>query len=207
MMNLLVTYLTNFTGAIGYKGIFVLMATESMIFPVPSEAVMPFAGFLLAQGKMHLGVIIIWSTLGSLFGSLISYAMGYYGGRPFAIKCGKYCLLDEKHLIATEGFFNKHGGKTIFFGRFIPVVRHIISIPAGLGKMNIFKFCLYTLLGASIWNTILTLTGFYLGNQWEKIAQYGATLDKFFIILIILALVFIIYKKRDSIKRFRKRTK
>ncbi|MBI5742365.1 MAG: DedA family protein, partial [Candidatus Niyogibacteria bacterium] len=134
----------------GYGGVFFLMVLESMIAPVPSEAVMPFAGFLWFLGKMSFWPIVIFSTLGSIAGSLASYAIGSYGGRPLVLKYGKYLLLNEHHLEDTERFFNRFGGKTIFISRFIPVIRHLISLPAGAGKMNLWRFTIYTALGAGL---------------------------------------------------------
>ena len=117
----------------GYVSVFILMVMESMIFPVPSEAVLPPAGLLISQGKFTFAGVIIASTFGSIVGSLLSYWIGISGGRPFIDKFGKYFLLDKKALVAGEKYFAKHGDITIFICRFIPVVRHLISIPAGFG--------------------------------------------------------------------------
>ena len=122
------------TDFLGYTGICFLMALESMVVPLPSELVMPFAGFLVHQGRFSFTGALIAATLGSLIGSLISYAMGYYGGEIFVKKIGRYLLLDEKDLEWSEKWFAKRGEATIFFARFVPVVRHLISIPAGLAK-------------------------------------------------------------------------
>lgn len=152
----------------GYVSVFILMAMESMIFPVPSEAVLPPAGLLISQGKFTFAGVTIASTLGSIFGSLLSYWIGLYGGRPFINKFGKYFLLDTKALELSEKYFNKHGDLTIFICRFIPVVRHLISIPAGLGKMNILRFSIYTIAGAGLWNAILTWAGVKWGQAgWD----------------------------------------
>src|SRR3989344_5804666 len=130
----------------GYFGVFVLMTFESMIIPIPSELVMPFAGFLAAKGEMSFILVVVFSSLGSVFGSLISYYIGKYGGRKLVFDYGKYFLLDETDLIKTEQWFSNKGEKTVFISRFIPVVRHLISIPAGIGKMNLGKFIFYTLI-------------------------------------------------------------
>ncbi|MFA6473366.1 MAG: DedA family protein [Patescibacteria group bacterium] len=179
----------------GYAGIGFLMALESMIFPVPSEAVMPFAGFAWADGTLRWFGIFLASTIGSLVGSWISYAIGRYGGRPFIRKFGKYFLLNEQHLDQTEAFFQRWGEKAIFVCRFIPVVRHFISIPAGAGKMHLGKFTLYTLFGAAIWNMFLTYLGFRLGSDWEKIQKYSHVLDIVVIAVIILGIVYLVYRK------------
>ena len=159
--------------SIGYFGIFLLMTMESMILPVPSELVMPFAGFLISSGEMNFWAIVIFSTFGSLVGSLISYYIGRYGGNRFIIKNKEFLFLNKEHLMQTEKWFSKKGELTIFVGRFIPIIRHIISIPAGIGKMDIKKFMLYTVIGAAIWNAFLTYIGWVLGNNWETISKYS----------------------------------
>ena len=192
----LVEYVTLGMSATGYLGLFILMALESMIAPVPSEAVMPFAGYLVLQGRFDFFMALLVSSLGSIFGSVLSYYIGFYGGRPFVLKYGKYLLLEKKHLEWTENWFKKQGQKTIFISRFIPVVRHLISIPAGIAKMAIHKFVIYTFLGATIWNFILLYAGFKLGEHWDKIHQYSRGLDIIFVALVILFFVYFIWKHR-----------
>src|SRR3989344_9038650 len=160
----IVEYITIGMSIGGYFGLFILMALESMIAPVPSEVVMPFAGYLVLQGRFDFWIVLLVSGLGSIFGSVLSYYIGFYGGRPFVLRYGKYLLLDKEHLEWTENWFRKQGNKTIFISRFIPVVRHLISIPAGIAKMAIHKFVIYTFLGATIWNFILLYAGFKLGE-------------------------------------------
>src|SRR3989338_67258 len=193
----LVEYVTLGMSATGYLGLFILMALESMIAPVPSEAVMPFAGYLVLQGRFDFFMALLVSSLGSIFGSVLSYYIGFYGGRPFVLKYGKYLLLEKKHLVWTENWFRKQGDKTIFISRFIPVVRHLISIPAGIAKMPIHKFVIYTFLGATIWNFILLYAGFKLGEHWDKIHQYSKELDIIFVALVILFFVYFIWKHRE----------
>lgn len=178
----------------GYFGLFVLMALESMIAPVPSEVVMPFAGYLVLQGRFNLWIAVLVSGLGSIFGSLLSYYIGVYGGRPFVLKFGKYLLLEEEHLVWTEKWFKKQGEKTIFISRFVPVVRHLISIPAGMAKMPMQKFAIYTFAGASIWNIMLLYAGFKLGEHWGKIHQYSEQLDVIFVIAVALFLAYFVWK-------------
>jgi membrane protein DedA with SNARE-associated domain len=176
---------TRIIDATGYLGVFSLMVAESMILPVPSEAVMPFAGFLVAEGSMSAAAAIGFATLGSLVGSLLSYALGRFGGRPLVLRFGKALLLDEHDLDATDRFFQRRGAATIFIARFIPVVRHLISIPAGIGRMRLLPFCLYTVAGAALWNGILVACGVALRRNWETILRYAKWVD----ILVLLALV------------------
>jgi membrane protein DedA with SNARE-associated domain len=198
MIDQLINLLTKIIETGGYPGITFLMTLESMVIPVPSEAIMPFAGFLQFMGKMSFINILIFSTLGSIVGSLISYGIGFYGGRPVIEKWGKYLLLNEKHLIATENFFNRFGAKTIFFSRFIPGVRHLISIPAGTGKMPLSKFIIYTIMGAGMWNSFLTYLGYKLGSNWAAIRKYSEVIDIVLAILIMALIIFYIHKQRQN---------
>jgi membrane protein DedA with SNARE-associated domain len=179
----------------GYTGIFILMALESMVAPVPSEAVMPFAGFLVTTGTFSMPMVIIVSSIASIVGSLISYYMGYWGGKPVVLKFGKYLLLDKHHLEMTENFFAKYGEKTIFICRFIPVVRHLISIPAGIGKMNIWKFTIYTVAGAAIWNAFLAYLGVWLAERWKLVHDYSRYLDYIMVVIIIAGVGYWIMKR------------
>lgn len=199
----LAEYITRFMEQAGYIVVFILMTMESMVLPVPSEAVMPFAGFLIAEKKFTWFFVILFSILGSIVGSLISYIIGKYGGKPFVNKFGKYLLLNNHHLEITEKFFNKYGDITILICRFIPIVRHLISIPAGIGKMNIFKFSIFTIIGAGIWNFTLAYIGFILRSNWDIVIKYLKIVDIVIIIGIIFLIGFFIYKqiknKKDKI--------
>jgi membrane protein DedA with SNARE-associated domain len=188
-------YATRLIDQGGYFIVALLMALESMIAPVPSEAVMPFAGFLIHEGKFTFTGTIFWSTFGSIIGSLISYFMGSKGGRPFVLRFGKYLLLDVHHLEATEKFFGKYGDRTIFVCRFIPVVRHLISIPAGVGKMNLVKFSLYTIIGAGMWNGFLAWVGFRLKENWEEVMKYSHIADIVVVASIVLTVGYLVYKQ------------
>lgn len=153
----------------GYVGIFIFMAIESSILPLPSEVVMIPAGYLVWEGKMNPFLAILAGTFGSLAGALFNYFIAIKVGRIFVIKYGKYFFMKEKSLIATEKFFNKHGEISTFVGRLIPVVRHYISLPAGLAKMSLYRFSIFTLIGAFIWVSILTAFGFWLGDAFSGI--------------------------------------
>lgn len=180
-------YNTWFINQCSYGGIFVLMALESMIAPVPSELVMPFAGFLIFSGHFDPLTVMVASSLGSIVGSLLSYGLGMLG-EPVVLRYGRYLFLNPHHLEWTKKFFARHGGKTIFIARFIPVVRHLISIPAGLARMSLPRFVVYTLVGATLWNGFLTYLGMRLKENWRLIQQYTHILD-YFVVAGILALV------------------
>ena len=145
---------------------------------------------------MNLGAIVFFSTLGSVIGSLISYCVGFYGGEPLVKKWGKYVFLSHKHLEYTRGFFNKFGGKAVFISRFIPIVRHLISIPAGVARMNVYKFTLDTALGAALWNAFLACLGYYMGENWSLIRKYTEIIDVVVIALIIFAIWYTIKSRR-----------
>jgi len=171
-----------------------------MIAPVPSEAVMPFAGFLIFEQRFTWLGVICFSTLGSIIGSLVSYFMGSWGGRPFVKRFGKYLLLDLHHLEMTEKFFAKYGQKAIFISRFVPVVRHLISIPAGVGRMPLIKFSVYTVIGAGLWNSFLTWVGFRLRENWMEVKHYSIYADFIIVLLILGALFYIVRKQRQRLK-------
>ena len=201
MLEALIGVITGIILKVSYFGILILMALESMIAPIPSELVMPFIGFLVAANKLSIALAILFSSLGTLMGSLISYYMGRSYGDKLIRKFGKYLLLEEAHLQWTEDFFRKNGEKTIFIGRFIPIVRHIISIPAGMGKMNIPKFIIYTLIGGTIWNTFLLFLGYKLAENWTMVHKYSAVLDIIVIILLVIIIAWYVYHVIKAFKR------
>src|SRR6185503_19081569 len=162
----------------GYVGAAGLMTLESMIAPVPSEAVMPFVGFQVADGKWNLWLAIGSTSFGSILGSLLSYWMGYFGGKPLVLKVGRYLLLNQRDLERTEQFFHRKSGiLTIFIARFIPVVRHFISIPAGIGRTPMIPFLIVTFVGSTIWNTFLLVCGMKLRDHWPLVQKYSHQVD------------------------------
>jgi len=169
----IITWLVITIGALGYPGIFLLMAMESSVFPVPSELVMPPAGYLAQQGEMHIAAVILCGTLGSLIGAYANYFAAYYLGKPLILKYGKYVWITEEKFAKVETFFKNHGEVSTFIGRLLPVVRHLISLPAGLAGMNHLKFSLYTLFGAGLWVTVLTYIGYFIGANRELIMRYS----------------------------------
>ena len=172
-MHELVMWLVNTIGVMGYPGIFLLMAMESSVIPVPSELVMPPAGYLAQQGQMNIWVAILMGTVGSLVGAYANYFAAHYLGRPLLLRYGKYVWITEEKFAKVERYFKDHGEISTFIGRLLPVVRHLISLPAGLAGMNHVKFSLYTLAGAGLWVTILTWIGYFIGANQELIMQYS----------------------------------
>ncbi len=201
----LATYITAFIHQTWYITVFIWMMMESMIFPVPSEAIMPFAGFLVAMKQFSIWRVIIISTMWSIVGSLVSYAIGYYGGKPFVRKFWKYFLLDQEELDSTEHYFKKRWHITILISRFIPVVRHLISLPAGMGKMDLTQFIIYTVIGAGIRNTFLTLVGKYLKENRELVMKYSHTVD--IVVLAILIWIVVRFVYRQLRKKYKRKHK
>jgi len=179
----------------GYFGITFLMALESACIPIPSEIIMPFAGYLVAIKKLSLIWIIIWGAIGNLTGSVIAYWAGAYGGRSFILKYGKYILLKQEELDKAQKFFDKYGNFSIFFSRILPIIRTFISFPAGIAKMSFRKFCFYTFIGSLIWSAILSCVGVFLGENWESIGIYFRKFDWLIVILLIIFVVLFLYKK------------
>lgn len=149
----------------GYWGIFILMALESTVVPIPSELVVIPAGYLAYQGKMSMPLIFLASTLGSLAGAGINYAFALLVGRPFLERYGRYFFVRQPLLHKTDAFFARHGAISTFTGRLIPGIRHLISLPAGLTRMNLVTFSLYTVLGAGMWTGVLIAMGYFIGGN------------------------------------------
>lgn len=173
MLHEAINWLINTIGAMGYPGIFLLMAMESSVIPIPSELVMPPAGYLAQRGEMNMVVAILCGTVGSLVGAYANYFAAHYMGRPLLLKYGKYVWITEEKFAKVESFFLRHGEISTFIGRLLPVIRHLISLPAGLAGMHHWKFSLYTLLGAGIWCTVLTLIGYIIGKEQALIMRYS----------------------------------
>ncbi|MGL4369853.1 MAG: DedA family protein [Spirochaetota bacterium] len=196
-------HITAFIAKTGYASVYLLMTGESMILPIPSEAVMPFAGFLIEEGQFSFPLVILVATLGSITGSLISYFIGAWGGEPFINKFGKWVLLDKEDLDATKKFFNRFGEITILVSRFIPVVRHLISIPAGFGRMNLVRFSIYTVIGAGLWNAFLAWVGYVMKQNWSVVMSYSGIIDKGVLAVLFLLFVYFIYKHVKKRRRIR----
>lgn len=184
---------------LGYLGVFVLMAIESSFIPFPSEIVMIPAGYLAFEGKMNLYIVILCGILGSLVGALVNYYLALYLGRAFIAKYGKYFLISSEKLDKVDKFFLDHGSFSTFSGRLIPVIRQLISIPAGIAKMNIHKFIFYTSFGAGIWVVILTLLGYFIGQNKELLNEYLHIITYALLVFIVLSsIVYVLIKKKNK---------
>lgn len=199
MLSSIIDFIVQTVGTLGYAGIFLMMFLESSFFPFPSEVVMIPAGYLVYKGEMNMYLVILFGILGSLAGALFNYYLAVKFGRKFLVKYGKYFFIKEQTIVRMEEFFKNHGHISTFSGRLIPAVRQYISFPAGLARMNLFIFCLYTSLGAGIWVIILTVLGYYLGDNEGLIKEYL----RYIIVAILIALgalAFWYYKKLKRAK-------
>ena len=205
MLERFVTWLLDGLLALGYPGIVVLMAMESSVLPVPSELVMPPAGYWAAKGEMNFALALVCGVVGSIIGALANYYGAQLIGRPLIQRYGKYVFLSEKNLQRSERFFAQHGEISTLIGRLFPVIRHLISIPAGLHRMPLGKFILYTAVGAAIWCAILTWIGYFLGQhesalRSEEIHRYVTwALMALIPISVIAITVYILRRRRKRV--------
>ncbi len=185
---------------IGWFGVIIAMAIESACIPIPSELIMPLAGWFLgvATGASLLQTLLLgglFGAIGCLLGSLLAYVVGYYGGRPLILRWGRYILLNEHHLVQSEQFFAKYGELTAFFSRLLPVVRTFISLPAGIARMNLPKFSIFTLIGSFIWSAALAGLGYGLGANFKQFRADWKWLDYPILALILLAIAYFVYRQ------------
>ena len=192
----------------GYLGILLLITIENVFPPIPSEVILLFAGFMTTKSKLTLVGVIIVSTIGSLIGAIILYLVGRLLNKERLIKIvngkiGKILRLSEKDILKADEWFSKKGTKTVFFCRFVPVLRSLISIPAGISGMNIPKFLIYTTIGSLIWNTVLSYMGMVTGENWEKILsvfETYSTVIKIILLIGVIVLIYIFYRKKRKNK-------
>ncbi len=184
---------------INYYSVLFLMTLESTFIPVPSELVVPPAAWKAAQGEMNIFLVILFSTVGCIFGALINYFLAKYLGRKIIYtlvdtKIAHMMFINKEHMEKAETFFIKYGKSSTFIGRLVPGVRHLISIPAGVAQMNLRDFIFYTAAGSAIWNSILAALGYFLYTQQELLKRYYKDLSIFFLVVFIVFAIFLIYK-------------
>lgn len=202
MLETLVHWVQAIVRDVGYPGVFLLIMLESTLVPIPSEIVMPLAGFMAWKGEFWLPVVLLINSTAAVIGSGICYWIGVVGGKPFLHNYGKYFLVRQHDIARTEAFFARHGKKTIFIARFLPVIRHVISVPAGIARMPLPGFFLQTFLGSTIWGGALILLGYYVGANWEKLARTIKHVDLVIGAILVLALValgirFVVRRRRE----------
>ncbi len=210
-METIIQFIQSCLDHLNYGTITLLMAIESSFIPFPSEIIVPPAGYLAAEGKLDITLVILFSSLGSLIGASINYTLAYVLGRPILYKfvnskIGHMCLLSQESLEKAENYFNKNGAISTFIGRLLPAIRQLISIPAGLVKLNFLKFIIYTTLGAGIWNCVLAFIGYMLHKSIGNIddipgiaKQYGQYIS--LVIVVVLIIAGVIYYFRQKAKK------
>ncbi len=196
-MHTFFNWLIETVGNMGYSGIMFLMFIESTFIPLPSELVIPPAGYLISQNQMSWTGVLASGTIGSVLGALFNYAIAVFFGRPFILRYGKYLGISQEHFEKGERFFNRHGHISTFIGRLILGVRHYISFPAGLSKMNLLEFSFFTAFGAGLWVWVLAYIGYFVGNNQERILEVSRTWSLYVIIgCILLVIAYIIWQKK-----------
>ena len=194
----LLDFISNIYTSMHWPGVVALMAIESACIPLPSELIMPLAGWMLIKEQFlpvtYTLLAGVYGALGCVIGSVIAYGIGMWGGRPFLEKYGKYILISGRDLNLADRWFEKSGDWTIFVSRLLPVVRTFISLPAGIARMHFAKFLVYTFLGSFIWCTGLAYGGYLLGEHWEQIRTVMRPLDPLIGVLIVALIAFYIYR-------------
>lgn len=199
MIELIGSWIIHFISTLGYFGVFILMTLESACIPIPSEVTMPFSGSLIASGRFDFWILIIVGTVGNLIGSLLAYWLGAWGQeavvRKVIVKYGKYLLISEHEYDQSERWFRNHGEIVVFVSRILPVIRTFISLPAGVAKMNLTRFIVYTSVGSFIWSFILTSIGVTLGANWKSLQGYFRKFDVIIMVACFAVVAWYIWHK------------
>ncbi len=199
-----IPFLTGLYGAVGYLGVLVAMAIESAMIPLPSELILPFAGFMvsdpaqiepLTRSPWSFWIVVVVAVVGNTAGSLIAYAIGAYGGRPFLERYGRFLLIREHEIDIADRFFADHGAATVFFGRLLPVVRTFISFPAGVTRMPLGRFVAYSTAGAVPWSVALAFAGTQLGAHWGDIRKALQPFDTLIAVLVVALLAVLLWMR------------
>ena len=198
LITIIAAWIMSVISSMGYAGIVLLMAIESACIPLPSEIIMPFAGFLVFKGEMNLWLVALAGAIGCVVGSIPAYYVGMFGGRPLAEKYGKYILLSKRDLDYADHLFEKHGEIIIFVARMLPAIRTFIAFPAGVVRMNIPKFIFYTFVGSFIWCALLAYAGMKFGENWVSLKVY---FHEFHYLIALAGLLFIAWYVRRHFKQ------
>jgi membrane protein DedA with SNARE-associated domain len=190
----IIPFLENLYRTMGYAGVALAMAIESACIPLPSELIMPMAGWMVSRGEFSLLPVALVGAIGNLLGSILAYWVGAIGGRPFLMRYGKYFLISEHDIEVADRWFMKYGEATAFFSRLLPVVRTFISLPAGISRMNFPRFCLYTVLGSFPWSLLLAFAGLQAGDHWIEVRHVLEKADYPIGIIILAAVAYYVYR-------------
>lgn len=188
--------------ALGYVGLAIILIIENLFPPIPSEIVLPLAGFLVGQGDLTFVGAVLAATFGSVAGAWILYGMGRWGGRALILRYGKWLRVDAKSLDRAEGWFRSYGDAVVLGGRVVPIARSVVSIPAGLSNMPLLRFTVLTTVGSAVWNTVLIGGGYLLGANWDRVSHWaGAYSDVVLVVAAIAAALFLLlrhFRKRNA---------
>jgi len=201
LIAMLASFIIAVISKLGYGGIVLLMGIESACIPLPSEIIMPFSGFLVFKGEMQLSLVALAGAAGCLAGSWVAYALGAWGGRPLIEAYGRYVLISHQDLDLADRWFARHGDITIFVGRLLPVVRTFIAFPAGVSRMPLWRFSLYTFAGSLIWCWGLAWIGLTLGENWDTLGVYFHRFDALIGALLIAGVVWYVRRHLRLIRR------
>lgn len=198
LLEALYTVATEYMAAWGYWGIILGMALESACFPLPSEIILPFGGYLVSQGILNYWEAVLAGLLGGTLGSTVAFVVGSYGGRPFILKYGRYFLIREHDIKRADDLFSRYGTKIVFWARFMPVVRTFISLPAGIARMDFSRFLIYTIAGSIPWTLVFVYAGVKMGDNWAYIRSIFEKFDVFIILaLVAIVLFWVVNRLRD----------
>ena len=201
IISLLAGFIIGTIARLGYGGIVLLMAIESACIPLPSEIIMPFSGYLVSTGQMNLWLVALAGAVGCVLGSIVAYYAGAWGGRPFIEKYGKYILISHHDLNLADRWFQRHGDITIFIGRLLPVIRTFIAFPAGIARMNMWRFNLYTFVGSYIWSLGLAWIGMKLGEHWNTLGVYFHRFDAVIGIVLLAGAIWYVQRHLKHMRR------
>lgn len=186
---------------LGYAGVVLMMAIESACIPLPSEVIMPFSGYLVAQGRFGLQDVAIAGALGCLLGSYVAYFVGARGGRFFILRYGRYVLIAPHEIDLADRFFERWGSAAVFISRLLPVVRTFIAFPAGVARMELVRFSLYTLAGSYLWCLVLAWAGMQLGEHWRDLAPWFRRFDGVIAVVLVLGAAAFLYNRLRAIRQ------
>jgi membrane protein DedA with SNARE-associated domain len=201
LIGLLAGFIIGTISSLGYGGVVLLMAIESACIPLPSEIIMPFSGYLVFTGQMQLWIVALAGAFGCVLGSLLAYWLGAVGGRPLVEKYGRYVLISHHDLDLADRWFRRHGDITIFIGRLLPVVRTFIAFPAGIARMPLWRFNVYTFVGSFIWCWTLAWIGMQLGQNWHTLGVYFHRFDALIGVVLLAGVIWYVWRHLNHLKR------
>lgn len=201
LLGILAGFIIATISSLGYAGIALLMAIESACIPLPSEIIMPFSGYLVFTGELKLWLVALAGAIGCVIGSLLAYWLGAVGGRPLVEKYGRYVLISHHDLDLADRWFQRHGDITIFIGRLLPVVRTFIAFPAGIARMPLWRFNIYTFVGSFIWCWVLAWIGKKLGQNWNTLGVYFHRFDALIGVILLVGLIWYVRRHLKHLNR------